>query len=85
MTNLDDDIVIEFIKKGKDPITDEYKNQVIKDLNINFISLLEDFRDAPNITQKYIEDLITQKRILRNYELDLDTVRGELFVFGDEY
>lgn len=68
-------------KKTDLRIPDEVQQQVMEDSKINEFNLLEECRDAPNKTQKYIEAYYAQKRRKEKLELHLDKVIAELFKY----
>jgi D-mannonate dehydratase len=75
-------IMVDEVEKKLDlKIPDEVREKVLEDSKINEFNLLEECRDAPNKTQRYIEAYYIHKRRLEKLNLHLDKVSAELFKY----
>lgn len=59
----------------------ELKEEVANDLKINTSDLIEDCKNAPNITQKYLELFTTYRRKLGTKQIILENVEAEWFAY----
>ena len=60
-------------------LSDDFLEEINKDLKINDLDLRGQCTDAPNVSQKYIEKLYRERRKLKEFEVACNKVRGKLF------